>query len=85
MATRVPILADRPSCTGEDPELWFAGERQPWEQSEAMAFCFVCPQSEVCLQRALRDEAELPANAIFGIFGGKHPDERYALLVSRAS
>jgi len=41
-----PILADRkpPACQGEDPELWFAGERQPLEQAAAVALCSICSQ-----------------------------------------
>jgi len=73
MATYTPpILADRsaPACVGEDPELWFAGERQPIEQAAAVAFCSICSQRSVCLQRALRDEED------FGIFGGLLPAER---------
>jgi len=68
----VPILADRstPNCQGEDPELWFAGERQPLEQARALALCSTCPQKSACLQRALRDGED------FGIFGGLFPAER---------
>jgi len=67
-----PILADRsaPVCVGEDPELWFAGERQPLEQALAVALCSICSQRSTCLQRALRDEED------FGIFGGLLPAER---------
>ena len=73
-----PILAKKgsPACQGEDPELWFAGERQPLEQSAAVALCSICPQRSVCLQRALRDEQGEPAHSIFGIFGGLFPAER---------
>ena len=81
-----PILADRkpPACQGEDPELWFAGERQPLEQAAAVALCSICSQRSVCLQRALRDEQDQPANAIFGIFGGLFPAERLLLARSAA-
>jgi len=77
-----PILADRevPACVGEDPELWFAGERQPVQQAEALALCAVCPQKAkaVCLQRALRDGED------FGIFGGLFPAERSVLALAVA-
>ena len=75
-----PILADRraSACQGEDPELWFAGERQPLEQAVAVALCATCSQSTICLQRALRDEED------FGIFGGLFPAERLALARSVA-
>jgi len=67
-----PILAKQgpPACVGEDPELWFAGERQPLEQAVAVALCSICPQRSACLQRALRDGED------FGIFGGLFPAER---------
>ena len=79
-----PTLADRgaPACQGEDPELWFAGDRQPLDQARAVALCANCSWSATCLQRALRDEEGQPANSIFGIFGGLFPAER--LVLSRS-
>lgn len=62
----------RPACAGEDPELFFPGEKSGadvLQKEEAKAICRVCPLMESCLQQAL-ERNEL------GVWGGTDEDER---------
>ena len=85
--SRMPNLADHgsPACTGQDPELWFAGDSYPDQQALAESLCAGCPARSGCLLRAVTDEAGEPSRMVFGIFGGLFADERSTGVLRAAS
>lgn len=62
-------------CGQNDPELWFADERNKADQRYAKGVCSQCPALARCQGIAL--EYELETNqTMFGIFGGLTEKER---------
>ena len=51
--------------------------------AEAVAICTRCPVRVSCLEFALRGEENQPKWLGAGIFGGKSPDERWAIRKQR--
>lgn len=66
------MFQDQAACTAADFELFF-GEYASRIHA-AKAICATCPVASKCLQFALDDNIE------FGIYGGKTPAERKALV-----
>lgn len=63
------------SCQQNDPELWFADERNKADQRYAKGVCSQCPELHAC-QSAVLDH-ELEANeTLYGIYGGLTEKER---------
>lgn len=70
-----------PACV-DSPVDFFDG--RPAVQAQALAVCADCPERRACLTNALAAEAGEPKAYRFGIYGGRTPDERFALdLASR--
>lgn len=64
-------------CGQNDPELWFADERNKADQRYAKGICSQCPELNTC--QAITLEFELETNqTMYGIFGGLTEKERRA-------
>jgi WhiB family redox-sensing transcriptional regulator len=61
----------------DDPEVFYTLTARNIEKSKAL--CATCIQSDDCLSLAMKAEAGEPLAYRFGIFGGKTPEERFAL------
>lgn len=91
-ALPAPVLRDRVThggCAGQDTEAWFPPEPDAkWPQGRAnyeataRTLCSGCPVTAECLELALRDEAR-PRVTPHGIFGGRAPWERQAMIRNR--
>jgi len=62
------------ACVGEDPELFYAGERDPKATEQARAICGRCPSRTACLLAAYTEGDE------WGIRAGLTPRQRNAFL-----
>ena len=67
-------------CVGGPDATWFPN--QTITRDMARAACAGCPVIAECLELALRDEAK-PGVDSWWIYGGKSPDERRAIILSR--
>lgn len=64
-------------CASHDPELFFVLTDR--NVRDAKAVCDSCPEAVACLMNAMDAENGEPRALRFGIYGGKTPDERFAL------
>lgn len=73
---RLPLVKT-PCRDGRDPETFF--RTTATGIAHALELCNSCPLIDVCLERTLRLEHNLPLQYRHGISGGKTPKERYLL------
>lgn len=64
------------ACVGQNPEIWFASDRDRDIKAAAIATCQTCPLQQVCLEAALAAEAGVHGALRDGIFGGITPTAR---------
>ncbi|MFF1416525.1 WhiB family transcriptional regulator [Streptomyces sp. NPDC058280] len=72
--------------TGEDPELWFSGERTEGDREDtdtALRICRGCPIKDDCLATALAQEQGSGLGYRHGIRGGLTAPQRYHLWKNR--
>ena len=83
MKTLAPISAQ----TGTDPGLdWRTQAAQPADhdgEDEAIAICWGCPVEADCLADAIKAESYRLTSGRHGIWGGKTPQQRYAMYRSQ--
>jgi WhiB family redox-sensing transcriptional regulator len=76
---------DRGACLDTSPHLFFIRTGETYSR-EVRAICDGCPVRELCLEWALRNDAEQVDMYITkpqGFFGGKTPNQRLRILKER--
>jgi len=63
------------ACSQNDPELWFADERNKADQRYAKGICSQCPVLHECQSKILDHELETN-QTLYGIYGGLTDRER---------
>ena len=67
------------ACLGRDPETFFPQPADREGEDEAIAICWGCPVEADCLAEAMEAETYRPTSGRYGIWGGKTPQQRYAM------
>ena len=75
-----PDWRTRAACLGRDPEILFP---HPSDRDGEDAVCWQCPVEADCLADAMDAEKGLSAFNRWGIWGGKTPQQRYAMYRSQ--
>ena len=78
-----PDWRTRAACLGRDPELFFPHPSDRDGEDAAVAVCWQCPVEADCLADAMEAEKWLSAFNRWGIWGGKTPQQRYAMYRSQ--
>lgn len=68
------------ACAGIDPEVWFPDQATGGTYATARGICDTCPIRERCLDYAMDREARLGYRHRAGMWGGKTPEERAAMV-----
>ena len=78
-----PDWRTRAACLGRDPELFFPHPSDRDGEDEAVAVCWQCPVEADCLADAMDAETYRLTSDRHGIWGGKTPQQRYAIYRSQ--
>ena len=78
-----PDWRARAACLGRDPEMFFPQPADRDGEDEAVAICRRCPVEADCLADAIESETYRPTSGRHGIWGGKTPQQRYAMCRSQ--
>ena len=74
-----PNWRTRAACQGRNPETFFPHPSDRDGEDEAVAVCRRCPVETDCLDEAMDAETYRPTSDRHGIWGGKTPQQRYAM------
>ena len=72
-----PHWADHAACKGQDLNKFYPNPSDADAENWALAWCEICPVRAECLLVALN--TELDGSDRHGIWGGKTPQQRYAM------
>ena len=74
-----PDWRTRAACLDRDPETFFPHRSDRDGEDEAVAVCRRCPVEADCLDEAMDAETYRSTSDRHGIWGGKTPQQRYAM------
>ena len=74
-----PDWRTRAACLDRDPETFFPHPSDRDGEDEAVAVCRRCPVEADCLDEAMDAETYRSTSDRHGIWGGKTPQQRYAM------
>lgn len=78
-----PDWRTRAACLGHDPETFFPLPADRDGEDAAIAICWGCPVKDDCLADAMESETYRLTSGRHGIWGGKTPQQRYAMYRSQ--
>lgn len=74
-----PDWRTQAACQGRGPETFFPHPSDRDGEDKAVAICWGCPVEADCLADAMEAETYRPTSGRHGIWGGKTPQQRYAM------
>ena len=78
-----PDWRTQAACLGRNPEIFFPRPADRDGQDVAVAICRRCPVEADCLAEAMEAETYRITSGRHGIWGGKTPQQRYAMYRSQ--